>query len=64
VIQKDYDEEKVPANFTKVFLRALKIILENASPLEKQSIQSLRTALQIHEQIYFYNMVMGFLSTN
>jgi len=61
-IQRDCDAEKVPSNFTRVFLRALRITLEQASHLESETIQSLSTALWTQEQIGFYNIVVGFLS--
>ena len=56
--------EKVPANFTNMLFKALKITLEHASHPESETVQSLCTALQTQMQIGFYNMVVGVLSTD
>ena len=63
-IRRDCDAEKVPSNFTRAFLRALRITLDQASFPRNETVQSPQTALRTQEKIGFYNMVVGFLSTH
>ena len=58
-IQRDYDAEKVPSNFMRVFLRALRITLDQASFPRNETVQSLQTALRTQEQIGFYKYGRG-----
>ena len=45
-IQRDCDAEKVPSNFTRVFLRALRITLDQANFPKNETVQSLQTGLR------------------
>jgi len=63
-IQRDCDAEKAPSNSTRVFLQAPRITLDQAILPESKPVQSLSTALQTQEKIGFYNIFVGFLSTD
>jgi len=61
-IQRDYDSEKLPANFTRTFLQALRLASTAKSPTPISN-KTLQITLDAQAHVGFYNMAVGFLAT-